>query len=911
MIKRRHMGGTRQRVLMSSAAMALAMTTVAANAQPVAQPVVEEVLVTGTRIMRSDLTSAAPISVLDEEVFAQKGLLSIADILQEIPQMSGSQTTAQTNNGGRGVSSINLRGLGSQRTLILVNGRRMVATDNLGTSLTVDLNNIPQAIIERVEVLRDGASAIYGSDAIGGVINIITKQDFEGLSINGQVGTSEEGDGEQYGADMTAGGKFADGRGKGWVNVSYYKTKPIYSKDRKFSAFPKDADLLDDGTVDVYSFGSSFTPTGTAFRLETGDAVVMDPDGEGFSPLSNDNRFNYSDYMYIFAPQERKTISGQVEYELMDNVSVYAEGLYVKRESQQQLAPPPLVVPNTVGFYVPADNPFNPFGEDVLLLRRLADVGAVRQYKQEVNTYRMVVGLKGEIDDRWNWDLSYMNGRNEVSANVFGLGRLDNINRGFLDPVGCAATPGCVPINLFGSNLSQDQLDAIRYTSFEHQTVQQDVGEFNITGNVFELPAGNVGLAAGAAWRRESYHDDVDSITESGASSDGERLSSSGHYDVKEIYGELSIPLVSKQDFAEYLGVDLAGRYSDYSTIGGVFSWKVGAQYAPTTDVRFRGVYSRAFRAPDALELFAGRKINFPTFQDPCESPASATVIANCIAQGVADPLDFEQRDSQVNTVEEGNADLSEEKAKTWTIGVVFTPSAVENLAITLDYYWISLKDAIDPVDAQTVLDQCLSSTDLSSPLCALIEPRDAVGQLTRILTPTANIGSFKTSGIDWSVLYGHKLGNSGAMQYNWSGTYLLKLEKVPFPGAPAVKYDGYTGGLNINANPHWRMNWSATYSEENWHLTYTGRFIGSSKSFTTRDNSTTGESVRSKISAYTYHDLQGGYRFNDNVQLVLGVRNIFDKKPPFFFDYEDNNSDPATYDMVGRFYYGAIRTNF
>lgn len=884
-----------------------------AGAQPAESQPLEEVMVTGSRIQRSDLTSPAPISVLNEETLKQRGTVSIADVLQTIPQATGSQTTSQSNNGGRGTASVNLRGLGSQRTLVLVNGRRMVATDNLGTSLDVDLNNIPQAIIERVEVLRDGASAIYGSDAIGGVINIITKKDFEGIAINAQAGVSGEGDGEEYSGDVTFGGKFGnDDRGRGWVNIGYYKQKPVFSRDRSFSKRPKDADLLDDGTVDVYEFGSSFTPTGSVYFLESeNDPVVMNPDGVGFSPLTDANRFNYADYQYNLTPQERMTFAGQMEYDLTDNVTAYVEGLYVKRNSSQRLAPPPLVVPNTTGFIVSADNPFNPFGEDVLLFRRLADVGSAREYKQETNTYRFVFGLKGNITDDWTYDVSYTTGRNEMNAQVFGLGRLDHINQGFLDPVGCASSPGCVPVNLFGNNLSQAELDFIRYTEFSKQTVQQDVGEANVSGTLFETDAGKIGLAGGVAWRRESYRDDVDSITASGASSDGERLSSNGSYNVKEIYGEVNVPLVSGKSFAEYLGFNVAGRYSDYSTIGGVFSWKAGAEYAPVTDVRFRAVYSKAFRAPDVLELYAGRKINFPTFRDPCENPGSATVSANCQTQGVSDPANFEQRDSQVNSVEEGNANLKEERANTWTIGAVFTPEAVPNLSLTVDYYRIDVKNAIEVIDVQTILDQCLASDGLTSPLCALIETRDPTGQLTRIRTQTSNIARIKTSGIDGSISYGHALGAEGTMSYLLSGTYLLKYKQQPYPGLAYDDFDGYIGGLNINARPKVRLNWVVGYADESWAFNYTGRLIGKTKSFTTRDNSTTGQSVRSKVPTYTYHDIQGGYNFGNGIELVAGVRNVFDKKPPFYFDYDDTNTDPSTYDTVGRYFYTAVRAKF
>ncbi|HUF79388.1 MAG TPA: TonB-dependent receptor, partial [Thermoanaerobaculia bacterium] len=698
-----------------------------------AQPTVsEEIVVTGSRIATSPLLQRAPIVEVDELALERSGKTNLGDALQQLPSMGsainksfnvpGNSGFPQDGNGiGAGAIELSLRNLGSKRTLILVDGRRWIAGASAsGVPVAVDLNTIPANVIERIEVLQDGASAIYGSDAIGGVVNIITKQAVEGMHValhSGQY--ASEGDGEATEATALWGG--GGDTTRILVSASYFDEQGIFTSDRAQSAFPTPF-----ATSCLAGGCSSFTPQGRFvlgpafdfFDVTIDDGVLNDggankpqfdpnnPNFGGFHQFTTADRFNFngSQFNYLLTPNERANLFSSITHDLTDRTRVLFRGSYMNRKSSTRAAPEPLCLGNGCGnrilenIVIHADQIYNPFGVDLSVAdgtleffgRRPLESGP-RRFHQEVDTYYSLFGLEGGLEAGTRslfWDVTASYGENRGFQQKFGSHNAAKLSVALGDPAVCAATPNCVPFNLFGGqgpdgrgSITREMLDYVGFTQRDFSEQTQFALGGNITGDLFTLPTGTVGFAAGAEYREHEGSFQPDPIAASGETAGIPSGPTAGGFDVSEIYGEVSVPLVFGAPAAEYLELNLAGRYSDYSTFGGEDTYKVGLLWQPINRLSLRGSFSSGLRAPGIGELFGGAAREDFTFIDPCadvlgqfgsanggrDAPQPQNIINNCAALGV--PVDLLQRNPQLSAVSAGNERLIPESSDNTSFG--------------------------------------------------------------------------------------------------------------------------------------------------------------------------------------------------------------------------------------------------
>jgi iron complex outermembrane receptor protein len=657
---------------------AMAFTTAGAYAQDSQQNAdaeFEEVVVTGSRIPRKDLVANSPVNVISSEEIAVGGFVEVDRVLDGLPQTASSNGPT-TNNPGNGQANVNLRNLGTARTLVLLNGRRMVGT---ATNGVVDLNNIPPALIKQVEVVTGGASAVYGSDAMAGVVNFILKDDFEGIQVNGQYGLSQEGDSERYNVDFTLGGSFADGRGNVVISGNYLNRAQTLAGDRDFAAVQLDEFLDDNGNPIYLPGGSSSIPQGR-FSGSGGFNYLVDDSGNPVAYDGSQHAYNFAPVNNLQLPLKRHSISGMGNYQLTDEINLFAEMMYTNNVIERQLAATPFSESNVD---IDLRNPYmstalrNLFAtrdtdnDNIVQLtinRRMLEAGP-RLSEDNHKLFRYVVGFNGEVGNGLNWEVFYNYGKSETSQRQDGNIVISRFRAGMMvdpnDPTQCLnPANGCVVLNPFGEgNMTEEMINYLKIAATNLTSVtQQQVGA-TIAGSLIDLPAGELGFAAGVEYRKESAHTQPDTFLATG-DIDGFNAGqpTSGSYDVKELYLETVVPILSGVAGAQYLGIEAGIRFSDYSTAGGVTSYKIGGEWRPIDDIKIRGLYQRAVRAPNVNELFLGASNSFPGATDFCNDDANRTQAERdfCLQLGVpADQIDgFQQNDAQIESLLGGNPDL-------------------------------------------------------------------------------------------------------------------------------------------------------------------------------------------------------------------------------------------------------------
>ena len=706
----------------------------------------QTIVVTGSRIVSPTLTSASPLQVVDAAAIQSTGASNLQDVLLQNPVFgtpSVSRTNSNFSTSGAGLATVDLRNLGTSRTLVLVNGRRFVSGSP--NDQAVDFNSIPTQFIERVDILTGGASSIYGSDAVAGVVNLIYKKHFTGIEANAQVGVSQESDNSQRQLSLTIGADTGDGRGNVMAYVGYSRDGAVFSRDRARSAI--DQFSLEEGqtgdVADLFTpirpFFSSFAPQGRFFSAPGKTAGTFDKSGNfisGFSTNGTATRapdgFNRSAFRTIAIPVERFLLATAAHYEVTPSVDVFLEGTFAKSHTVSVLEPFPLstagsngVFQATGGFF-PVEqrradgtifvNPFVPAGllaklsdqngdglRDVSFNRRLSDI-ANRGSVADRTTYRILAGVEGQLSDAWHYDAYASYGRTDDNQTSTGQVNLANFRSALVvtqDSTGrlvCAdiqaRAQGCVPANVFGANTLSPA--AARYIRADQNRAafasQFDTGA-NLSGELFDLwGAGPLGVAIGAEYRKESSAAVNDALTQAGLNGGNAIPNTSGSFDVTEGYIEGRLPILTDKPFFNDLELRGAFRASKYSTIGTVYSWNYGGEYSPTPDIRFRVVFARATRAPNVSELFQGASQTFPTgLADPCVGVTAATASAlatNCravpgVSQNIAANGSFtlNQPDLQgISGFDSGNPNLKEEKANTLTAGVVINPRSIEFL---------------------------------------------------------------------------------------------------------------------------------------------------------------------------------------------------------------------------------------
>jgi len=808
---------------------------VAAAAETPARKSAEEaIVITGTRIRRKDLTTPAPISVITRTEMQASGRVSIGDFLQLLPEQ-GNAINTSLNNGGNGATRVNLRGLGVARTLVLLNGRRFPTGGN-GADSSVDLNSIPANIIERVEVLKDGASAIYGSDAIAGVINLITRKRMNGTEVAGFTGTSTHADGTIYDVSITT-GKSNDTGGI-LFSAGYYTQKQVLAGDRAFSRLPYAYDGVGtrtpDGKPGPYAIGSSTVPAGTILltgaqkgnpngnalynqlinachevnRANCPGAYIRDPNatgdyaGLGWRPYAgsalppNGDGYNFQPENYLVTPQERISLYTIGDQKFGNLARGYIEASFVRRTSDQKLAAEPLNL-DSEGITVSANNLYNPFGRSFapggsFVRRRLTEFGN-RRTAQDIITYRIVVGVDGTLPEAagplagWFWDLSWNYGRTQgtvvKTGNLKKPGLAAALGPSFADAAGphCgtpgAPIAGCVPLNLFGGDgsITPDQIAPLTFTGTLRGTDQLSALQFNTSGELFKLFAARpVGLAGGYEYRIVAGENIPDPVTVAGETTGNKSEITRGHYYVNEVYGELAVPLVSGLPFADEVEVTGAFRFFDYNTFGSDVTYKVGARWSIIPDFTVRGTFSTGFRAPSVSDLFLGNQDSFPSVSDPCRG---ANAPLSC-----GDARNNGDLNTQLRAPQSGNRNLKPETAKIFTAGIVVVPSFLKNLSLTADYYNIRIEHNIALRGASVILGQCYPS-DLAvaagavPSLCELIQRDPVSHQIVNIFNQFTNLGSDQTAGVDLGVNYS-LFTEFGRFGFLFDGTWLQRYNR-------------------------------------------------------------------------------------------------------------------------------------
>lgn len=930
------------------------------------------IVVTGSRIKRRDLVTAAPITVVSDEEFKLSGSVNVESVINALPQVVPG-TTAFSNNPGGGVATLNLRNLGSQRTLVLVNGRRYMFYD---TSQRVDLNTIPQFLIDGVDVVTGGASAVYGSDAISGVVNFRLRNDLVGVEAGGQYQITERGDGRRYNAHLAIGTGFDDDKGHVTLYSDYYKRAPIYQNARSGSAIP----YGDSANGLIYN-GNATVPQGRIVAASTqvvaagnGLAAVTLNRGAGTnygSPLgaifntpgtssiyrnNTQDGYNIASANLLMVPQERYLFGGYGEYKVNDNVTAYTEVSFANNRVENQLAATPVTgtfnvnIANNAKYLSAADvaqlntidtneaaiNAANVArgraaglpGAGVVALsvnRRLLETGG-RLSQDERNSFRMLTGVKGDITPSLHYDAYYSYARTR-NANV----QLGNISRsGFTN----ALLAG--DLNIFGAGtITPAQLASVSILAQNNDISVLQVASASLSGELFDFGLGGdkVAFAFGGEWRGVNSQFIPDTALSSGdviGFNAGDPTE--GRYGVHEVFGELNVPIIGNKPFFHRLEVHGAGRYSDYSldAVGGVYTYAGDATWAPIPDLTFRGQYSRAIRAPNVGELFGGQSQGFPAATDPCGTAAAvanAATTALCQATGVPAGLVGTAGLSaytQIQGLFGGNPNLREERSTSYTFGAVVSPRFIPRLNIKADYFNIKVDNAIATAGGgvANILSLCYNTIrDANSAICQLIQRNPSSGQIDgstnadgtqNVVTATnANIASLKTSGIDLGVDYTQPL-NFGLMS---NSSRLL----FGFNGTWTEKDDSQPiAGLDTVAcagkygalcgNPHARYKWTTRLSFVDGPMTISGRWRHVGA---VRDDDDTTDYTVERIKAYNQYDLSFSLDVTDKFSLSAGVNNLLDKLPPVLSqaNSEQANTFPGTYDVLGRDFF--VSTNF
>ena len=899
---------------------------------------VEEVVVTGSRIKRSDASSISPISVLTAEDLRVSGNLTIENFLQDQPAVTGGDFGTGVNNPPTGFSSVSLRGLGPNRTLVLVNGKRFASASVNGF---IDLNMIPTAIVERVEVLRDGASTVYGTDAIAGVVNIITKKTFEGVEIDLGYDVTGENDGKMYNGSVVFGTSFD--KGNFVVAAQVNKRDEIRQGERAFSACP----FIEVGGQVVC--GGSPTTTPAQFVPLGADAALSSTvlDAGGFTRRFDaaTDAFNFAALSYLTTPQDVYAAYAAANYELaeapgMGTVNASLEMNISARESDQLLAP----VGTFGGWITSASHPDNPFGnalcagnpectapQGVATSRRLTESGG-RRFTQDVNTWRIGGGLDGEFANGWTWDLNYTLAKWEDSQRDEGRPNRPRIEA-MMDPDLCAArTDGCPGIfNPFISDSMNEAQVAYGFVGVNTKNESTlNVWQINVAGDMggFELPGGAIGWALGYENRREQAASKPDGGAAIGAIAFTPGEATAGQFEVDEVYGEIILPILSGAPMAEVLTVEASARYTDVDFLDDSSEvFKVAIEWGPVQDIRLRATYAEGFRAPNISELFLGQQQSAESYTDPCRnygtSGTDANTIANCQADGLAP--DFNLATFQATTLQGGNPNLKPETSESFTAGIVFTPSFLENLTVSIDYFDIEITDAVGTAPTSEVIRFCYASAGFSDPLCALIvgpafpgvdetpspgapTRRNSNLQISGVLATTANLSTYETSGVDFQVDYGFDIP-IGVLDLRVTGTYLDAYDYLPFAGGDLVQLAGNFGGDPFFGSPvtfaEWQVNTGVTLTTDNWGANLTARYMGE-----TDDISAAPANLVNVAEAVTYFDVQGYYIW-ESVTFTAGVRNLGDEDPPYMTSYDDMNTLNFSYDTQGRYYYGRATMRF
>lgn len=960
---------------------AFAQDEVATGADETAEST--SITVLGSRIKRTDLESTNPVAVVSSEEFRLTGAVNVEQVLNTLPQVLPG-VTGFSNNPGNGNVTLNLRNLGATRTLVLVNGRRWMLAD---TNQLVDANTIPQFLLSNVEVLTGGASAVYGTDAVAGVVNFQLRE-IEGLEVNGTYSLTGQGDGARYQFNAAIGSAFDDGRGAVTLYTSYSRRDPIFQGARDFSARVAGDNCIVPGSADAQGIGRPFpggiavagcaarggelgylpggSPTGpiASFVTPTG-TYIFNPSGGGSRLFSNPgDLYNFGPDNYLQLGQERYLAGAYGRYEFTDGIEAYSEISFVRNEVPTQLAPTPTGVSAPLFVNSPffndqtrallLENPANallgPNYRDTQMSFRFNQLsGRVSNFDRDA--FRILGGVRGDITDSLRFDAYYNYARTTNTVLQRGnISRSRYINAltvefapGSTTELRCqsaaARSAGCVPINAFGLNqASQAAIDYISVNATNVTTSELINAVGAVNGELFNLGLGaaDVAFAAGVEYRKVRAEFIPDEFLSSGdVLGFNAGTPTAGSYDVKEVFGELRVPVL-EDNVIHRLELNGAFRFSDYSlpSIGGNWTWNIGADLAPIEDIRFRGTYARAVRAPNVQDLFGGASTGFPGAIDPCSdrgpvAERTAELRAFCILSGVPAGRVFTadvQPAAQIQANFGGNPNVLQETSDTWTVGAVIQPSFVPRLNMTVDYFNIVIDGTIGQLGGGFggAISACFNTIrnpadQLCQPFFGARNPNNgALGETAGGRNPligSANVGKLETSGIDFQIDYSFPaLGGDVSIFY--LATWLDKLRNTPlllFPTRISIN-EGTFGA------PEYRHNVRVSYAKGPVTASVRWRHEGGTEdgriknTFAGLNRVGTDPSLLPTpyIPAFNYFDLALSADISETLQVNAGVNNLFDKQPPILgAAQEQANTLPSFFDVLGRDFFVGVNFRF
>ena len=915
-----------------------------------------EIVVTGSRIERAANDQPAPVAVVDAAAIAQSGFTNLSDILTRAPQVGvgAGPTDAQSNDYGpdAGATFINLRSLGTNRTLVLVDGFRRVS--GTASSSAVDLATIPANMIDRIEITTGGAAAVYGADAVTGVVNVILKHHADGLELSAQEGISGHGDDFKSALSALYGQSIGD-RGEFTLGLSYNHEPRLATNQRSFGRLQigdfsnPDITATTPYTVIEYpgvrfpntSYGGAFVINGVRYTIGANGALRPTQNGAtpygplGFLGVGGGDGFNYDDFSSLRNESTVLSTLAHVAYDLGSGIRFTADLQFSNSKSDVSLQPL-----FQYGNIIDRANPFIPASVGALMdqygLTQLSvgrtdvDQGLNARVSNR-DTYTVVTGLDGDLGTQFKWKAFYQYGEYDNSSTFVNeqvqsryLQALD-VTEGPSGPV-CAdptaVAAGCKPLNIFGPNAaSPAALAYIHYNPVTGVVNTQQVFGAQLTGKLLNLPAGPLAIAAGIEDRKESQQIQQDGLGHEGLLFFEYGPSSEASFSVKEAFVEMLAPVVKNQRFAQELEVEAAGRVSDYDSVGRTFAWKLGAQWAPTDDLRFRVTRSSSVRAPNLTELYSPGTTSFAGFYDPCAynyiNSGTATRAANCAALGVPanyhDPLAAEFR--LLNTV--GNADLRAETSKSWTAGVVLTPRPLPGLTVSIDWWSIDISGAINTLPTQQVINGCVDAATISNPLCPFVtRGPSAYGgttndphAITLVTLAPVNIGILKAEGVDFQATYGfdlrsHLLQTENRLKIMLGGTYYMKNDSIVNANDPQNVI--YTAGDSIL--PKLRANVTPEFDAGPLAFAWSVRYISSSKVDVTyaplfsNDNN---------VSSRIYSDLFASYLVNKTLKVSAGINNLFDVAPPSNGSTYEGTGSGSLFDNIGRYFFAQVTAKF
>ncbi|MCX7359943.1 MAG: TonB-dependent receptor [Alphaproteobacteria bacterium] len=986
--------GKRKTLLTGASVLAAAAAAIAATpAMAQDQEDEEAIVVTGTRLVRQDFEAISPITTVGAEQLELTATLTTDSLLNELPQIIPGNTRTSNNSGGERFATVDLRGLGPNRTLVLVNGERVPASSTAGT---VDINTIPASLISRIEVVTGGASAVYGSDALAGVVNFVLKDDYEGGEVTMTYGSElETGNSAEFEINGLVGGNFANGRGNLTTYASYYNREGVLQSEYDYSRVsggvcstpalgPFICDTAAEATgVTVLASGGSATPpwgwitnnpanpfTGLAALLPgqfaaantdcnpatAGVAVntgnLSFNDAGALTPrfvasacqipdrAAGSSRYNFAPDNFLIIPGERIALSTIGHYDISDTLRLNVLINYTNSQNEVQLAPTPatgltitltpamqtLISTNHPDLWSALQSRANKLAPFVMD-RRTTEVGT-RNGLFENNAFYFLTSLEGSLGDNWDWALSASYGQSAFASRSLNSVNATALRQGLAgcqdssgNPLGVAALPGCVPLDIFGpGTLNRDPDGAgplqagamtsfIRVNTFTNIKIEENRLAGYIRGDLFQLPAGPVAAVFGFEYRdtfASQYNDNEQrsgNIFGFNAIQDQE-----GQVDVYELYTEVAVPLITEAPFAHYLGLEGGFRRSNYSTAGNVDTFKIGAEWAPTEWLRFRAIYNEATRAPSVFELFQAGDQGFPSYVDPCRDAtgplssgpsngvpdqnedASTTNNINvglCTAGGVVYP-GFTANNSQVQAFAFGNPNLAPETAESATYGLVFQPDwfPIGDFRATVDWYDIEISDVIASRSAQFFLNDCYQNSNAAS--CARIVRTPATGQVFSVNTTRANQGLYSTDGVDiqleWSVPIG-----PGELTIN--ELYSIT-NNISFGGSNNAGSSNAAVGGGL---PDYKSVLSATYNVGDWTLFGRWTYVPE------MDDGTFGTAYINPDASY--FDAAVRWNVTDNFTVTANIDNLMDEYPPQTVSGQPRqaNTDVQTYRTLGR----------